>query len=71
MEPRAALLAAMKEHGWTATRAAFEAGLSERAIAKFQSGKTQALNGNATIALMRRLPGFARRLGFEVLGHAA
>lgn len=69
-DARAALQEASREAGWTNTRIAFEVGLTEGAIQKFFRGETKSLGGDAVLALMRKLPGFATRLGFRPLSEA-
>lgn len=69
MEVQQALREAMKESGWPLERIAFECGVSASGAQKWLKGSPP--GGNTLLALMRKLPGFARRLGFSEVQRAA
>ena len=71
MDVRTALRDAASEAGWSQTRVAATAGLTEGAIRKLERGDTKSLNGDALLALMESLPGFAERLGYRAVRRAA
>ncbi|MDB5069549.1 MAG: hypothetical protein JWM87_660 [Candidatus Eremiobacteraeota bacterium] len=75
MDVRAALKEAAERNGWSPTRVAAEVGMSEAGIRKFYAGDSATLKSDALVVLMRELPGFAEKLGFdprpEANGHAA
>jgi transcriptional regulator with XRE-family HTH domain len=65
-----ALREARIEAGLSATETAYIAGVTEGAIHKIESGGSRA-SGPTILALMRGVPGFATRLGFQTVSHAA
>ena len=69
MEIQQALREAMDEAGWPLERVALEADKTYMGAARWRKGS--APGGKTLLTLMRVLPGFARRLGFEVIRHAA
>jgi predicted transcriptional regulator len=71
MEVRTALRESMVAAGWSITRVASVAGLSEAAIRKFLDARTATLKSDALIALLKQLPGFAERLDLKVTSRAA
>lgn len=70
MDVRTALRQAADENGWGRTQVAAIAGVSENTISRFYDSSIASLRADAVVALMRVLPGFARRLGFELLESA-
>ena len=65
MDVRTALIEAAERNGWSATQVAYTAGLGENAIRRFYGGSIATLKSDSLLALMRELPGFAERLGFQ------
>ncbi len=70
MDVKSALREAVKEAGWSTEQLAVESSASFGAARKWLSGETTP-GGDSLVTLMRVLPGFARRLGFNEVGHAA
>lgn len=60
-----ALIEATEEAGWNATQLAVAAGLGEGAAKKWLA-RLSVPGGDTVITLMRRMPGFRARLGFEI-----
>jgi hypothetical protein len=65
MDVRTALRQAADEIRWGRTQVAAAAGVSENTIGRFYDGSIVSLRADAVVALMRALPGFAQRLGFQ------
>lgn len=69
-ERRSTIRTALKQtaaaSGWSKTQIAAECGVTEKTIERFYDGTIATLKGEIVLTLMRALPGFAQRLGFEM-----
>ncbi len=61
-----ALIECADAANWPKTRVAYVAGVSFPAMMKIYKGETKTIKSDSMLALMRALPGFADRLGFDI-----